>query len=168
MEKLIILLTFISLSVQVEHCHTEDKICKECKEGYHLIQNKYCSKIEHCVETNENTCSFCEDGYSFNPESSKCEILNNHCTNYNSEDPTKCQSCQNGYILNSEETGCVEITSHCIYSYDNSKCAYCEDGYAINQKLNKCVEFEGCEEVNDDSTKCIICSNDFYQPNENG
>ena len=170
MQKFIIFLSFISLSLQVDHCFIEQKICKRCKEGYYLIENSYCSKIDHCLYMNGDSCSQCESGYYFDSAESKCiKGSIDYCYNYNSGDITKCSSCENGYTLNSERTVCTELNlPHCSYSNDGSTCSYCLDGYALNSATNECIEKPGCDEVNEDGSKCLDCSEDFYQPDKDG
>ena len=158
MQKFLILLSLFSFSVQVDHCFIEEKVCKECKKGFYLVDNKYCTKIEHCrYIPYENTCTDCEKDYKWNSETSLCELMENHCLNYDTDEPSKCVRCQSGYTLNSDETGCTQITPHCIYSFDESTCSSCEDGYALNPTKNECVEFDYCDELNDGGTECESC-----------
>lgn len=171
MQKFIIFLSLISLSLQVDHCFIEQKICKKCKQGYYLVENSFCSKIEHCSYMYWDFCSRCESGYYWDSTKSKCvEGERDHCISYNPDDATKCMNCEYGYTLNSEGTGCIQTIEHCVsYSGASSSiCQYCEDGYALNSVKNKCVKFPGCDEVNEDESKCIDCSDDFYQPDKDG
>ena len=56
MKKLIIiLLSLISISIQVDHCFIEEPVCKTCKVGFYLVDNKYCSKIENCAHVSGDT-----------------------------------------------------------------------------------------------------------------
>ena len=169
MQRFIIFLSLISLSLQVDHCFIEKKICKRCKEGYYLVENSFCSIIEHCRYMSGNSCSSCESGYIWDPANSRCKKNEiDHCSSYNSQDSTKCSYCESGYILNSEGTACTAIIPHCSYSYDGTTCSECEDGYALNSVKKECIEKPGCEEVNEDGSKCIDCSEDFYQPDKDG
>ena len=168
MQKIIILLTLISLTFQVDHCFLGRKFCKTCKDGYYLVNNQYCSKIDHCETFSDNVCSWCEYGYRLNSEKTSCEkIGDDHCQYYSNDEHTTCSSCQYGYKMKEDKTGCTLITEHCISSYD-STCNGCEKGYALNTELNTCVEFEKCSEVNSDGTKCTKCAYDFYQPDKDG
>ena len=169
MQKFIIFLSLISISLQVDHCFIEQKICKKCKQGYYLVENSFCSKIEHCSYMSGDSCSYCESGYYWDSTNLECkEAKIEHCSYYNPTDSTKCSYCESGYTLNSEKTACTPIIPHCSYSYDDSTCSGCENGYALNNVKNECKEFPGCDEVNEDGSKCIECSGDFYQPDKDG
>jgi len=171
MQKFIIFLSLISLSLQVDHCFIEQKTCKRCKDGFYLVENRFCSKIEHCSYMSGNSCSYCESGYYWDSSESKCkEGERDHCIYYSPDDTTKCLNCETGYSLNSEETGCIPKVEGCNY-YDggsNPKCMSCKEGYALNSVKNECIEKPGCYEVNADGSKCIDCSEDFYQPDKDG
>ena len=133
-----------------------------------MVNNQYCSKIDHCETFSDNVCSWCEYGYRLNSEKTSCEkIGDDHCLYFSNDERTTCSSCQSGYKMKEDKTGCTLITEHCISSYD-STCNGCEKGYALNTELNTCVEFEKCSEVNSDGTKCTKCAYDFYQPDKDG
>ena len=159
-----IILALIQLSLQVEHCYVEQKVCKKCAEGYFLVNEK-CVTVDHCeyIDSNTNKCQSCQYGYRLNEDKTSCvEIGEDHCSTYtNLEDGTKqCQYCQGGYKLNSDKT-CELVTDHCIeaYEYDGYMCQNCEKGYAINRNKHICVEFPKCKRVDDDN-KCIECDED--------
>ena len=146
MKKIIILISLFSLSVQVEHCFIEQPVCKTCKEGYYLVSNKFCSKIEHCTFMSGGLCSSCEEKYKLNDDRTAC-------------------------VPKSED----DIIEHCLSSYNNFNyesntynlvCEKCESGYALNQDEDQCVTspFDGCQKVKaDDSTQCDKCLWDYYQ-----
>ena len=160
-----IILALIELSLQVDHCYVEQKICKKCAEGYFLVNEK-CVTVDHCeyIDSNTNKCLSCQYGYRLNEDRTSCiEIGEDHCSTYTTlEDGTKqCQYCQGGYKLNSDKA-CELVTEHCISAYEqegNYICQNCEKGYAINRNKNICVEFPKCVRVDDDN-KCIKCDED--------
>ena len=92
-----IILALIQLSLQVEHCYVEQKVCKKCAEGYFLVNEK-CVTVDHCeyIDSNTNKCQSCQYGYRLNEDKTSCvEIGEDHCSTYtNLEDGTKqCQYC---------------------------------------------------------------------------
>ena len=86
-----IILALIQLSLQVEHCYVEQKVCKKCAEGYFLVNEK-CVTVDHCeyIDSNTNKCQSCQYGYRLNEDKTSCvEIGEDHCSTYtNLEDGT--------------------------------------------------------------------------------
>ena len=102
MKKIIIIISLISLSVQVDHCIIEEPVCKTCKEGYYLVLNQYCVEIEHCTYISGGLCSSCEGNYQPSEDRKSCvmkpsEQIIEHCTStrINYPDTLQCYKCEN-------------------------------------------------------------------------
>ena len=158
MKKLIILLSLISLSIQVDHCFIEEPVCKTCKVGFYLVDNKYCSKIENCARVSGNTCEYCITGYLPSDDGSTCIKKNHHCEDF---DDNGCARCEKGYALNSYTSECVQFKG-CkkVYQNDITKCEECSGDYYQANEKGECV-IDLCRSYNDDGS-CQSCFENFY------
>ena len=43
MKKIILLFSLLTISIQVDHCLIEEPVCKTCKDGYYIVNDKYCT-----------------------------------------------------------------------------------------------------------------------------
>lgn len=171
---LILLISLVSISIEIDHCFIEENRCKTCLVGYTLNDDKtkdnlYCIKFDNC-ETFSNdgkTCTKCKDGYILKEEGTICK--QDPCSHYDSE-TNICDTCNSNYQLNSETKICELKIDNCkiISLLKDTDCSECEKGYAWNSITHKCIEFPDCLETDETGTKCIKCKYNYYQPNEEG
>ena len=117
--------------------------CKECIQGYKLLQNGSCSKEDNCKIADKDTglCNSCLNGYYLDNKDKKCKSNredneNKYCEIYDEG----CIKCENEYFI-SEDLKCVK-TRGCAES-DNGKCLKCSEGYFMGLD-NNCSTVEHC------------------------
>ena len=159
---IIFLFSLLTLSIQVDHCFIEELVCKTCKDGYYLVNNKYCTEIENCASVSGNKCNSCGTGYYASADGLSCIKKENddHCSYYNSG---ACFSCDKGYALNRYTGKCVEFENCRTVSEDNGKCEECRTFYQPNEKGECVIDF--CFAYNDDGS-CKECYENFYLDEE--
>ena len=157
MKKIIILLSLISIIIQVDHCFIEEPVCKTCKVGFYQVDNKYCSKIENCAHVSGDTCEYCAAGYYQNDDRTACLKTNDHCESFYDG---KCERCEKGFALNEYTNTCVAFKGCQKVNQDNTKCEDCSDDYYQPNEKGEC-EIDLCELYNEDKT-CQRCFENFY------
>lgn len=144
MFKYLILVCFISYSLQIDNCQETRKQCKTCINGYTAVPlDSYNIK---CIKTSEY------------------EAINEvkaHCIKGDPEAKI-CEQCIRDYFLD-EKNNCIEHP-HCFMTEGND-CFICYTPYALDKKSLKCVKKPYCDSVEEE--KCIDCLSRFY-PNEEG
>lgn len=144
MFKYLILVCFISYSLQIDNCQETRKQCKTCINGYTAVPlDSYNIK---CIKTSEY------------------EAINEvkaHCIKGDPEAKI-CEQCIRDYFLD-EKNNCIEHP-HCFKTEGND-CFICYTPYALDKKSLKCVKKPHCDSVEEE--KCIDCLSYFY-PNEEG
>jgi hypothetical protein len=180
MIKILILLTFITLSFQIDNCDWTEKICKGCISGYTLVNSRNNGGIR-CLKTSEYNAQY----YPGNEDEK--------CLYYSDSSHTYCRECKSGYILDysSNLYECKEAPEHCVdlkndrcskcepyfkltkentcqksscLEYENGVCI-CDDGYYLNEK-NECskIPIAGC--AVGDATHCKECLDDYEKEGE--
>eukprot|EP00122_Pirum_gemmata_P003638 Pgem_evm1s3292 len=129
--------------------------CEACK----VANDTHCTALANeCTSDNpgaEQKCQTCEEGFTYNPQTNRCEdkneCLDSPCDEQrvciNTEGSFQCGNCNNGFI-NDGPTGCQE----CKYSIDNCttfeqcttdnlepKCSECSPGFITDETNSTCV-----------------------------
>ena len=93
-----ILFTLIVASLQIPNCEMTQQICKNCVDGYVLVEidpyQEECmnkmeleqlqSKIPHCIQGYNDVCNSCERGYLIDNER-KQSLNKEHCSRLDSQ-----------------------------------------------------------------------------------
>ena len=127
MMKIIILLSFIVASLQVDNCEYSKKICKACKSSYTPVQSSY-ENDPYCVNT---------------AELNALQAKFSNCIKGSSEDSGYCSQCQKGYILSKKNSNTCISKPYCDQINENDECEYCERPYLLYQ--GECLKKIGCE-----------------------
>ena len=184
--RFILLLSFISLSLQDSHClatikicipkdapstpntkiahcwEVEDDECEECENGYAISFNKKsCVSFPNCEELGENNkCSKCSYPFHVNSDGN-CERTT--CSDYNEKN--ECTNCHDGYHLNTKDKTCQKISiPYCerLENNDENKCSYCVGNIPVVD--GKCVVpgkiIDGCSQYSEEG-KCTGCSYNY-------
>ena len=130
----LILIIFISTSLEIEKCESEKKICSACISGYTLIET--------------NSGRECIEDKSLKEASSKIE----NCVEISENDNNKCQKCKREYILSYNKKRC-EYRPHCSEVDINNKCVECYSPYTLNN--GQCIKNPPCSKIEND--KCNSC-----------
>ena len=152
MKRIILLFSLLTISIQVDHCFIEEPVCKTCKDGYYIVNDKYCTEIENCYTVSGNKCLFCGKGYYASDDETRCikKEIEDHCSSFNSGE---CMSCEKGYALKGNTNECVEFENCRRTDEEGSKCKECDTFYQPNDKGECAINF--CFSFNDDGTRCI-------------
>ena len=179
MIKKLVLIGLIGLSLQIDHCKTEAKICKACHADYTLVKydsistecikttdyNKIKDITENCIKADVNfhTCYYCSRGYALDEEKSKC-VEGAHCKTMRSE---VCSKCYTPFVIDDDDKKCKG--KPLCKQIDKDKCKDCEDYYYPNDSGDctripitnckigddkKCTECNKAISYLDDSTHC--------------
>ncbi len=136
-------------------------ICEECEDGFYLNKDdKKCTKVKNCSESNFGKCESCIEKYYLNKKKNEC-IEKNNTKFINCEitlDGKKCSKCDDKYFL-SEDGNCL-LTNNCKTS-KNEKCTECSDGYYLI-KNDLCSSEEHCVEIDIETGLCKLCENNYY------
>ena len=173
----LILIIFISKSLEIDNCAKEIEVCSSCISGYTLVEtnsgkeciedktlNEINSKIENCIEINEsdnNKCNKCKREYILSYNKKRCEHRP-HCSSVDINN--KCISCEYPYTFNEGE--CV-INPPC-YKMENEICTSCQYYYKLDRKTNICqrdslYENDHCKIKNpNDLSICLECEKNYY------
>ena len=101
MLKVLIFISFISFSLQIENCIETMSVCKTCKEGYTLVKSKYATSIE-CMKN--ELIGGADEGCLFYSDSTK----------------QFCQECKQGYAKDYlDYKTCIKTDDHCEEVRDN-------------------------------------------------
>ena len=160
MIKVLIFISLVFFTFEIDHCEDVDAICKRCMDGYRLIWS-YCSpqdlietpNIEHCIygDSYNNICYICEEGYALTVDG-KCKQNTIHCDLFQGD---SCVECEKYFKL---EKGKCEKSS--CYEYEDGVCQ-CEEGFYNNDKggCSK-IPIKFCEIGN--RTHCKECDWGYY------
>ena len=203
MNCLIVLLFFYFFGIifLIEHCEVQysyQDYCDSCEDGYGLdfkggcrecnISNNEISFMGICYKEIPNCsfynkyfdreiCRYCEDGFDFNKEQTKCikcpngktSINGSKCIDINCKKTNNdrlCDNCNQGYVLAQNQLdctkcdneshiapfgNCIEKIENCELYKDDNNCKKCKDNYYIDEE-GKC---KNCPE--DKKSKGIIC-----------
>ena len=144
MLKVLIFISFISFSLQIENCIETRNVCKTCKKGYTLVKSKYTTSIE-CMK-NELIGS-ADEG----------------CLYYSDSTKQYCQECKQGYAKdNSDHDTCVKTVDFCEEARDNV-CYKCTGYYKLN---NGICEKTTCPYFDFDFNGECQCREGFYKVDE--
>ncbi|EMD48325.1 serine/threonine kinase, putative [Entamoeba histolytica HM-3:IMSS] len=131
------------------HCYKGCKICTnedsciECNgdKGYFKDIDNQCYRnttIEHCLSSNVNGCTKCENGYFINK--TRCGKCSEHCQYCSKIE--QCDSCKNKFVLVEGKCILYSEIDYC-FSAEHSRCSYClgnhevsSNGTYCNYKLN--------------------------------
>ena len=148
MLKVLIFISFISFSLQIENCIETMSVCKTCKEGYTLVKTKYVTSIE-CMKN--ELIGGADEG----------------CLYYSDSTKQYCQECKQGYTMDySGLSTCIKTVDHCQEVKDNV-CYRCENFYRLKNGIcekttcysidynGECRWGEGFYKVDEDNCKKI-------------
>jgi len=117
---------------------SENGICTECINSFHLGLDKKCINVEHCIYTDEYfRCIECEDNYYYDKLDQNCKIAEGKFKN-------------------------------CLYGFKDDYCAICKDNFYISQKDFLCYsnqdknDFYNCKMSSTDGTHCILCIDNYF------
>ena len=189
MIKVLIFISLVFFTFEIDHCEDVDAICKKCMDGYRLIWS-YCSQqdltstIEHCIYGNSynNRCNFCEKGYALTVDG-KCKENTIHCKLFEGDSCVECEEyfklekgkceksscyeyedgvcqCEEGFY-NNDKGGCSKIPIKFCEIGNRTHCKECDLGYYVDDKY-ECskVTIEFCEHGNKDT--CKECKSGYY------
>ncbi|KAL4505324.1 hypothetical protein ABPG72_002386 [Tetrahymena utriculariae] len=136
----------ISSSQQVQRCFKcQDANCLKCGKIFNQVLNSY-----------DETCNQCQDGFQLNINSNKCEKCDSSCKTCNGPSVNNCTSCfQNAnMVLDTASNQCTCVNKYYNYDITSNKCIpICGDKYKTPE--------EECE-INDpsafsNSLGCVQC-----------
>ena len=158
MKRIILLFSLLTISIQVDHCFIEEPVCKTCKDGYYIVNDKYCTEIENCYTVSGNKCLYCGKGYYASDDGTRCikKEIEDLCSSFSSGE---CMSCEKGYALKGNTNKCVEFENCRRTNEEGSKCKECDTFYQPNEKGECVINF--CFSFNDDGS-CKECFENFY------
>lgn len=148
--------TLTSGLCEIQHCLKIDfatQGCSVCQNGYHLEDSTCASNHPLCLSysklnSKNQVCNNCVDGYILNDSAFKCEIRQPGCVYQRG----KCISCE--YPFQRKNGKCV-IEGCSKYGLD--ECVKCIAPYKV--KRGNCV-IENCETV--EGGKCLICHSGYH------
>ena len=160
--KYLLLLSFISFSLNDSHCLLTSSVCMPE------------SKIAHCITGKNNECWACESGYAISFDEQSCKPFQN-CIKLAQGD-NKCYQCESSYSLstdgNCESQGCssgyylkdktcqkISIPYCMIVSSNNeTECTNCFPGYYLKDNTCQKISIPYCESVSDkNKNECTDC-----------
>ena len=165
--RFLFLITFISFSVNDDHCFGKFKICPS-----DIPTNTITGSIDHCFEyeyddednSDRVVCSFCNFGYALSYDQMSC-IAYKNCVQLD-EGNTICEYCYPGYYLSGKECKKIQI-SHCEEMEEENVCGRCAEYAILNE--GQCIipttTIEGCREYKPDGS-CSYCGGDYEETND--
>ncbi|ELP91846.1 hypothetical protein EIN_397060 [Entamoeba invadens IP1] len=165
--------TYICHPGNISKClvYSSNTNCFVCETGLVQIGNK-CTKIEHCIESDMEQCTQCDEKYSL--QNNKCvKCLDDNCV-YCDTNISKCEHCEKGFNL-TRGGDCVFCNSSEGYHFYNDKCIRCNyecqncdlrypeictscyDGFVLNN--GKCLKCgDGCKRCDPEYLEmCVGC-----------
>ena len=119
-------------------------------------------QVEHCLETSDNACVACEDGYYLSNNECKDGYLKpvfHDCKE--TKDGVTCEACHIGYFF-SKNHECVN-TQFCQKSKKRfSSCEECEENYYLSANGLFCSSSPNCAYGDRETGVCIECEIGFY------
>ena len=153
--------------------------CKQCFDGYNLLDNGFCSNLNNCEEKENDNCLKCQNnvvdlyGYNVllcaNKKLGCVENYNDKCLRCDDiHDFDKCTKCKDGYYA--EEGECLKCKEGCGICTNEDDCGKCLEGYYVKNyfddndiECEKCID--GCKKCNNDF-ECDECLNGYYLTNK--
>ncbi|EFO62029.1 High cysteine membrane protein Group 2 [Giardia lamblia P15] len=151
--------TCVLCATKIEKCaecssNGGDVVCSACKNGYYLVKNKKCEKLQsnlkRCKQYHLDSCSICVDGYVLvNHTCVSCRIYLLGCTKctISGDSDIQCTECMAGYYLrNGECFACSKVMPNCrtcvpaigALSTQEVICTSCAITYYLNITHNTC------------------------------
>lgn len=135
---ILILIIFISTSLEIDNCIEEVDVCTQCITGYTLVETNSGSE---CIEENklkqiQNTIENCID-------------MN--------ETSKKCNKCKREYIPSYNNLRCIHMP-YCSRVNINNECSFCMDSYTLNEI--ECIKNPPCRIMKDG--ECSLCADYYY------
>ena len=156
--QMILFVSLISLSLQIDHCVRTYEICAKCNTKYFVVQNEYqyiCSSVKDCLYTDGDSCIECSADV-LPDNDNNCHIISN-CRIYDENDRTICTQCIDGYALSSNHKLCVKY-DNCRELDSENNCKLCAKHYKFDSN-GKCVR-SLCEK--EEGGICKSCSEGYY------
>lgn len=154
-----LLLTFISFSLQIDHCLITHYYCSEIKENNNTKSNE---TIAHCLsEDNEkNRCIKCEKDYALSSDEKQC-IYFPLCLLL--DEDNNCYVCSESYAASYDGKSCISFPNCIKLEKGDNKCSECKYYYHPNSE-GKCIKTL-CSEYDEDI--CIECFPGYYLTKNN-
>ena len=151
---------------EYKYCLEIDGDCTKCLNGYYLGDDKKCSKVENCAESDkEGNCLVCSENYYLD--------LDNKCTNIEHclhSDFGRCLQCEKEYFYDIFNKACIlseKKFNNCRFG-DGKICLLCNEEFYLNQKDNLCYnntekgKFYKCELTDYEGENCFKCINNYH------
>ena len=143
---------------------SENGICSECKNDFHLGLDKKCTSVEHCIYTDDYyNCIQCENNYFYDKGVQKCKLAEGKFKNckYGYEDKY-CEKCNDNFYINKNDNLCYSNQENNNFykcemsSNDGTYCIQCIDNYFLGHIDHKCTKAQYCSIVENDE-RCLVC-----------
>ena len=143
--------------------------CIKCIKEYYLGEDKKCSKIKNCAESDsQGNCLVCSEKYYLDLDNYCIDV--EHCIHsYYGE----CIECEEDYYYDKFRKKCILAENqfkNCQYGVDDY-CLKCRDNFYFNQKDSLChnneenEKFYKCQYSDYLGENCLFCENGYHLGN---
>ena len=151
---------------EYKFCLEIDGGCTKCLQGYYLGEDKKCSKVENCAESdNKGNCLVCSENYYLDLDN-KCTNIEHCLHSYYG----RCLECEKGYYYEIFNKKCLlskNNFNNCAFGTEE-KCLLCNEDFYLNQKDDLCYsniekgKFYKCELTDYLGEYCQTCIDNYH------
>ena len=144
----------------------DEEGCIKCKNEYYLGEDKKCSKIKNCGESDdEGNCLACSEKYYFDLDNNCVNVK--HCIHSYYEE---CVECEEDYYYDKYKKKCIlseDQFKNCQIGIEDT-CLICRDNFYINQTDFLCYsneeegKFYKCQFSDYTGENCQSCVKDYH------